>query len=256
MIEEGVLDGVSAAYAVHVDPTLRVGVYGLIAGPATAAADRFNIRIDGGTSGHSARPHQSADTVWIGTQIANQLYQLVGRVTDARNSAVLTVCRFKGGDAFNVIPPVVEVGGTVRCTDKGDRAFLKGRISEIAQQVATMNGASVEVSYSDGSPPVMNDVAIVKEVAGVVSELYGDDAIFHIPRPSMGAEDFAYYLDYVPGVLVRVGTSSGPETSYALHDARFDVDEACLAPASQLMACVILDHLKRKAVAEAAAVAR
>ncbi len=253
MIEGGVMTDMKAVFAVHVDPTLQVGQYGLIAGAATAAADRFRVIVRSPSSGHSARPHQSVDTIWIATQIAAQFYQLVGRVSDARNSAVLTICRFLGGHAYNVIPEQVEFGGTLRCIDETERQLLKSRLPRVATSIADMYDATVTVDYADGAPPVVNDPVLVKGVAAAVSELYGEQAIVKIPRPSMGAEDFAHYLDYIPGVLVRIGTASGAETSFPLHDSRFDVAEEALAPAAQLMACVIISHLKAEAVKAAAA---
>ena len=254
MIDAGVLDGMQAVYCVHVDPTLQVKQYGLIAGAATAGADCFRVRVFGQTSGHSARPHQSVDTVWVATMMASQLYQLVGRISDARNTAVLTICRFIGGHAYNVVPSEVEFGGTLRCIDAGERVQLKNRLIDVCNRIAEMYGATITVDYEDGAPPVVNDPILVKRVAAAISELYGDQAIFKVPRPSMGAEDFAHYLRYIPGMLLRVGTASGPTTSYPLHDSRFDIDEESLAPAAQLMACVLINHLKREAVKTAAKV--
>jgi amidohydrolase len=254
MIDAGVIDNVTAVYASHVDPTLQTGQYGLIAGPATASADRFLITVGSETSGHSARPHQTIDTVWVGTQIATQLYQLAGRISDVRNSAVVTICRFSGGHAFNVIPAEIEFGGTLRCIDDAERERLKSHIIRIAREVGEMYGAKVRVDYSDGAPPVVNHPGLVKGVATTIAELFGDEAIVQIPVPSMGAEDFAFYLKYIPGMLLRVGTASGSDTAHPLHDSRFDIDENALAPASQLMACVLMSHLKEQAILEAAAV--
>jgi amidohydrolase len=253
MIDGGVLDGLSAVYASHVDPTLQVGQYGLIAGPATASADRFLIQVSSDTSGHSARPHQTVDTVWVATQIATQLYQMVGRLSDARNSAILTICRIAGGHAFNVIPAEVEFGGTLRCVDEDERARLKTRIIQISEDVGRMYGADIRAEYSDGAPAVINHPGLVKGVATTITELFGDQAIVRIPVPSMGAEDFAFYVKYIPGMLLRVGTASGPATSHPLHDSRFDIDEESLAPAAQLMACVLMSHLREQAVREATA---
>jgi amidohydrolase len=128
MIHDGVLDGVEAVYAVHVDPTLATGRYGLIAGVVTAAADRFRITVRGRQTGHSARPHQVTDTIWVATQIATALYHLIGRITDARNASVLTICQIRGGDADNVIPDRVTFSGTLRSTAANDRALIKKQI--------------------------------------------------------------------------------------------------------------------------------
>ncbi|WP_456428894.1 amidohydrolase [Rhodocaloribacter sp.] len=246
MIRDGILDGLQAAYAIHVDPTLPVGQYGLINGPATASADRFRIVVKGPATGHSARPHLAIDTIWVATQIMNAIYQLVGRISDARNSAVVAICLIHGGDAFNVIPAEVAFGGTLRCTISEDRETLKEYIVQTAGHIAALYDANVEVDFDAGAPAVQNDPRIITNVRETIHELYSDDAVHDIERPSMGAEDFSFYLDHVPGVLIRVGTSSGPETSYPLHDSCFDVDEAALAPAAQLMARTLFNHLRKK----------
>lgn len=244
MIEAGVLDGLEAVYAVHVDPTLDTGRYGLISGAATASADLFRVQVSGPSTGHSARPHQVVDTVWVATQILQTLYQLVGRITDARNAAVLTVSQFQGGEAPNVIPQTVTFGGTLRCTEQADRERLQAYLRETATQIGTLHGATVAVQFEHGAPPVVNDARLVAHVAKTLLETHDEAALFQIPRPSMGAEDFAHYLQHLPGVLVRVGTANGPATRHPLHDACFDLDETALAPAARLMAQVLLHHLR------------
>ena len=248
MIRDGILDGVEAAYAVHVDPTLEVGRYGLLTGAVTAAADRFRIRVLSERTGHSARPHQAKDTVWIAMQIMNACYGLAGRVTDARHPAVLTVCRLRAGDAYNVIPDCTEFGGTIRTTDPDDRDYLKHYIRHTAEHIAGLHDATVDVTLDQGAPAVINDERLIANLEATIHQLYGAEAVYHIPLPSMGSEDFAHYLEYVPGALVRIGTASGPRTQHPLHDASFDIDEAALAPAVQLMVGTLLNHQKRSVV--------
>ncbi len=242
MIKAGVLEGVRAAYCIHVDPTLPVGTYGLASGAVTAAADRFQVKIIAPTSGHSARPHQAVDTVWIATMIAQHIYQLVGRVSDPRNDSIITICKFEGGDAINVIPSQVSFGGTVRCTAPEDRQLLQRKIYAASEAIAREHGARVELDYDFGAPAVVNDPELTVHMRHTVTDLYGAGSVFEIPRPSMGAEDFAHYLDLVPGMLVRVGTGSGPETRYPLHDSRFDIDEKSMPLAVQLMTTALLNH--------------
>jgi amidohydrolase len=242
MIEGGVLEGLSAAYAIHVDPTIQAGCYGVRSGAVTAAADKFDVTVRAGSTGHSARPHESTDTVWIATQIANSFYQVAGRLTDARDPQVITICRFEGGEAYNVIPEVARFGGTIRSTDEVARKRLKETLKRMGEHVGGAYGADVSVDYGGGAPAVINDANIAKHVARVVRSERGDEQVYVIPKPSMGSEDFAHYLQHVPGMLVRVGTCSGPATSYPLHDAHFDLDEATLAPTADLMAEVLLGH--------------
>ncbi len=239
MIEDGVLDSVAAVFASHVDPTLATGCYGLISGPATASADRFTIRARGHASGHSARPHQSTDTVWIMSQIMSVLYQIVGRQSDARDTAIISICRMTGGEAFNVIPACAEIGGTLRCISNDERCVLQERMEHAARAIGQMHGAQVDVEFDIGSPPVHNAPELVSLVRDVILDTHGPDAIFEIPRPSMGGEDFAHYLQHVPGMLLRVGTSDGPATSHPLHDSCFDVDEAAIPLTSRILADIL-----------------
>lgn len=246
MIRDGVLDGLEAVYAIHVDPSLEVGKYGLLSGPVTAATDQFRIRIKGRSTGHSARPQETTDTIWVAVQISNVMYQIVGRITDVRNPAVLTICRFRGGDAYNVIPAEVEFGGTLRSTVAEDRLALMSRIKRIATDVAAANDASAEVDFDYGSPPVLNDPRIIEHLETTIRAQLGDGAVFHVPRASMGAEDFAHYVAVVPGALLRVGTFSGPQTSFPLHDAHFDIDERALASTAALLAQALSGHLEKR----------
>jgi amidohydrolase len=244
MIDAGVLDGIDTVYAVHVDPTLETGRYGLKAGPVTASSDRFDITVHGRGSGHSARPHESVDTVWIASQVMQALYQLAGRVTDARHAAVLTLCRMEGGQAHNVIPPTASFGGTLRTVKDDDRTVLREKMLRVAEETAALYGGTAELEIATGAPPVVNDATAVAAARHVIEERFGPDAVYDIPKTSMGAEDFAYYLREVPGALVRVGTQSGPETSHPLHDARFDLDESALAPTARLMADLLEAQLR------------
>lgn len=247
MIEDGVLDGVDEAFAIHVDSSLPIGTFGLRSGPLTSSTDAFRIFVRGRSTGHSARPYEADDTVWIATQIAQTLYQLTGRIQDTRDPAVLTICRLRGGEALNVIPDEVELGGTLRCVSPDDRELLIERIRRIGQKFAEMHEVDVDVEIDHGSPPVVNDAGLVEAVAQTIRSEFGDEAIHWVPRPSMGGEDFAHYLNYVPGMLIRVGTSDGPETSHPLHDSNFDISEDALPIAVQLMTRVVLDRLSAHA---------
>ena len=247
MIADGVLDGLAAVYAVHVDPSRAVGRFGFRAGPITAACAPFVVTVASDRSGHSARPHEAVDTVWVATQIAGELYQLAGRVTDARKAAVLTVCRFQGGDALNVIPASVEFGGTLRCVDDETLRFLREKVRRVAGALGAAYGADVDVHFEPGLPAVVNTPDETATAQAAARDLFGDEAAAGIDLPSMGGEDFAYYLQHVPGCMVRVGSAGGPQTRHPLHHARFDLDEGALPLAARLMAEVCLRDLARRA---------
>lgn len=245
MIRAGILEGLDAVYGVHVDPTLDVGRYGLIKGAATASSDRFELKVRQEGTGHSARPHEGVDTVWIVSQLMNQFYQAAGRVTDARDASVLTVTMLDGSEAHNVIPEQASLGGTLRTVSSDDRETIRSYMRRAAQRMEDLHGAHIELDFEDGSPPVVNDEAAIENVDATIREMFGDQAVHKIERSSMGGEDFAHYLKHVPGAFIRVGTASGPETSYPLHHHRFDLDETPLAPTARLMAQALMNHLER-----------
>lgn len=247
MIRDGVLEGLSAVLASHVDPTVDAGTIGLMTGPATASADRFRIRVIAGTTGHSARPHQSTDTIWIASQIMNAMYQLVGRISDPRKPSVIAICRLHAGEAYNVIPAEAELGGTFRCTVNEDRGVFKSKIEETARLLGEGYGAKVEVDFDLGAPPVVNSKEVIEAVREVILDTKGPEAIYDIPVPSMGAEDFAHYLSHVPGALLRIGTRSSPSTGFVLHDSQFDIEESVLAPTAIMLSRSLIRFLENRA---------
>ncbi|MFB6249469.1 MAG: amidohydrolase [Salinibacter sp.] len=244
MIRAGVLEGLDAVYAVHVDPTLDVGRYGLMVGPVTAASDRFDVRVRQEGTGHSARPHEGVDTVWVASQLMNQFHQITDRLTDPRSPAVLTVTRMDGSEAHNVIPEEASFGGTLRTVSRDDRETIRTYMQEAAGRLGDLHDAHVTIDFEDGSPPVINDETAIANVERTIEANFGAQAIHWIKQSSMGGEDFAHYLEHVPGAFIRVGTASGPETSYPLHHHRFDIDETPLAPTARLMGRVLMNHLR------------
>jgi len=247
MIKAGVLEGVGAVYTIHVDPTLPVGRFGLKKGAITAGYDSFSISVKGNSTGHSARPHQTLDTIWLASQVMNTLYQLVGRVNDARNSAVLTITRIHGGQALNVIPKEIEFAGSIRCIDRDDRIYLRRQVEKTTRHFAALYNAEIDFELYKGAPAVSNDPDLIDTAHETIVERFGHEAIFEVPVPSMGSEDFAHYLDHIPGALIRVGTSDGPSTSYPLHDSRFDIAESMLPLATDMVSDMLINHLRRRA---------
>ncbi len=245
MIAAGVLDGpagetATACLGVHVDPTLDVGRYGLLAGPVTASIDRFDVTVRSTASTHSARPHLAPDAVWLATTLAQHAYTLAGRVTDARRPTVFSIGRFEAGQAYNVIPAVVRFGGTLRSVDTEARETFERTLTAFASGLDATYGTDIEVAFTYGSPPVVNDAALVDVAARTIVETRGEAARHVFDLPSMGAEDFAFYTERVPGLFVRVGTRSSTRTAYAVHDSRFDLDESALEPAARLMADLLV----------------
>ena len=243
MIKDGVLKDLEAVYAIHVDPSLPVGSFGIRSGAITAAAIRFVVHIHAESTGHSARPHEATDTVWLANQLAQQFYSLAGRITDCRDATVLTICRFRAGEALNVIPRDVEFGGTLRTTSLDARDRICTQMQDLVDHFATLYTTTIELELDEGVPPVINDDRLARFITLQIESSAGNHHIHSIDRPSMGAEDFAYYLQNIPGLLLRVGTASGPLTSFPLHDAHFDIDERAMASTVDLMQHILANHL-------------
>ena len=247
MISEGILDGLESVYAIHMDPTIAVGRFGLRDGALTAGCSTFLVKVIAGQAGHSARPHETVDTVWLATQILHQFYQLVGRVTDSRLTAIITATRFNAGEAYNVIPMTVEFGGTLRCTDTQTLASLRDEMRRVAGSMGALYGAEADIDYGTPLPPIVNTPGEMKTIREAISACCGDEMIRDIPLPSLGGEDFAFYLEELPGAMVRIGSAGGPESRYPLHHDRFDIDETAMPGAAHLMTEVLIRDLEKRA---------
>ncbi|MEX0778548.1 MAG: amidohydrolase [Balneolales bacterium] len=242
MIKDGVLEKVDAVYALHCDPTMPSGKYRLKSGAETASFDTFKITVDAHETTHSARPHTGKDTVWIANQLAQSLYQLPGRFTDARDPAVIAICTFHGGETFNVIPRKVSFGGTIRTSWEEDRDLFREQIIAIADHAQSLYETSIKAVVNRGAPAVINDESLFKFADTVIANQIGRENTRR-SRQSMGAEDFAYFSQEVPGLYLRMGTSNSPETSHPLHSSLFDIDESVIAPTAALMSFVLMQHL-------------
>ena len=244
MIEAGVLEEpkVDAAFGIHIHQDAPVGVIKLRPGPAMAAADRFHMLIRG-RGGHGAKPHLTVDPIIIGAQIVTALQTLVARAVDPTEEAVVTVGVFKAGEAFNVIPETAELGGTVRTFNAKNRDFLEARIESLARGIAQAMGGAVDVVYTRGYPATVNDPVMAELVREEAAKVVGEENVQEPPL-MMGAEDFSYFLERVPGAYWFVG-SQNPERGliWGHHHPRFDLDEAAMAIGMQTLVNVALRFL-------------
>ncbi len=222
LIDEGIIDGVEAIMAFHVDPTLSPGRVGLRAGAVTSASDRVVIRLSG-PGGHTSRPHRTVDLVYAAARVASELPVLLQRTTDPRDPVILAFGRINGGNAENVIPTEVELGGTLRLFDLELWRTMEGRVERIVRDLVDPLGAVSKVEYEQGSPPVVNDAGVIRAVERAAATALGEGALSDTQQ-SMGSEDFAWYLEEMPGALVRLGTAiAGRDVD--LHSSTFDIDE-------------------------------
>ncbi len=232
-IETGVLDGVDAILAVHVDPTRPVGQIGLRDGVQTAACDELQLQIEG-TGGHGARPHETSDTVLAAAHFIQAAHALIPRIIDARENCVLSFCSIHGGGSANVIPVEVRIEGTLRSFDESVRTRILSRLERLAEATSGTFGVNARLRVNNSIPSVNNARELNRIVSAVVSRVAGDDAIA-LALPSLGGEDFACYQRRVPGALLRVGSAGEDRFNAHLHSPQFDVDERVIAFACQVL---------------------
>ena len=204
MMAAGALEGVDAIIAAHVDPTRRAGTIGVKSGSLTASCDDMRIIVRG-RGGHAARPHESNDPIAAAAELVSTLYQFVPRATDSQDAVVVSFGQIHGGQNNNVIPEEVVLDGTVRTLDRKVREKTIEHIRTLADGIAKVTGSKLEVSFRHGSPSVQNDEKITELVTkkgrhGLVGRRRTSS---RWPRPSMGREDFAYYLERIPGMMFR-----------------------------------------------------
>ena len=237
MVDEGVAEDVSSIFALHLWPGLPFGTVATKAGPIMAAADAFEMEIRG-TGGHGAMPHLAADAIVIAAQVVTALQIVVSREVDPVEPAVLTVGEIGAGTAFNIIPEKARLGGTVRTLNPELRERMPGRMEAVARGVAKGMRGDADLDYTFSYPVTVNDQGAADRVLSVAGNLFGDESGLELPNPSMGAEDFAYFLEEVPGAFIWLGV--GEDVS-GLHTPQFAFDEEILPRGSALLAALALE---------------
>ncbi|WP_409275002.1 M20 family metallopeptidase [Neobacillus sp. SCS-31] len=254
MIADGCLDGVDVVFGTHLNASLPYGLYGYRKGPMMAAADRFVIKING-KGGHGAYPHETVDSIAIGTQIVNQLQHIVSRLVDPLKPAVVSVGSFHAGNAFNVIADSAEISGTVRTFDPEVRDQIEREMKVIVNGICAAFHATAEITYERGYPPVVNHEAETNIFYEVMKNVVGEEKLVELD-PKMGGEDFAYYLQERPGMFFNTGAEN-PEVGacYPHHHPKFDFDERAMALAGQAFLAITHYYLYEMAVEDEAAIA-
>lgn len=227
MVRDGVMNDVSAIFGLHVFPSIPAGSIGIRYGALTAAADDLEIFIIG-ESGHGARPHEAVDAVWIAAQVITTLQQAISRTQNPLRPLVLTIGQISGGRAPNVIADQVRLAGTVRSLHPETHANLPTWIEKMVANVCQMYGARYEVKYRRGVSSVQNDLALTQLLEESAKEAWGSDRVQILLEPSMGAEDFAMYLEHAPGTMFRLGVGFPDKLNYPLHHPQFQVDESAI----------------------------
>lgn len=236
MIKAGALEDVSAIMATHMEPGLPFGKVGFRKGELTASCEEIQIKIRG-SSGHGARPYEANDPIAAAAQLISTLYLTIPRVTQTHEAVVVSFGQIHGGASPNVIPETVELQGTLRTLIPQTRRETIQHIHRIAQGIAMATETEIKVAFELGTDAVRNDENVIDLMKENCVELLGLPSIHEIPRASMGGEDFAFYLQHVPGAMVRLGCAKpGVENWPMLHSTRFDIDERVLPFGANLLA--------------------
>lgn len=234
VIREGALDGVSSIFAVHCDPKLDVGLVGTRIGPITSASDEVTVTFTG-PGGHTSRPHLTGDLVYAMAQVVTQVPAILGRRLDPRSGVNLTWGAIQAGVAHNVIPGAGSVRGTLRCLDV--RAWEKASqvFHDAVEQVVAPYGVEVEIRHQRGVPPVENDERATGVLEAAARDVLGEGAVT-LTEQSLGGEDFAWYLQKVPGAMARLGTRTPGGRTYDIHQGDLVVDERAVEAGALLLA--------------------
>ena len=247
MIKEGALENPRplAIFALHTSPELEAGQIGYRSGPAQASADGFSITIRGKMV-HAATPHKGIDTIVVAAECVGALQSIKSRRIDTFEPVILTIGTIHGGNRQNIIAPEVKMEGTVRTFSEEVRLRVEQLMRETLQGVTTAYGAAFELKYDRGTMVVHNDPKLVEASLASIRKAIGNQQLLEVPK-RMGAEDFSFYQQVVPGFLYRLGSGNKTKGITAEgHTPEFDIDEACLPVGVRAMSTILLDFLDSK----------
>ena len=234
VLAAGALKGVSRIFALHCDPSLDVGHVGIREGAITGASDRIHVTLSG-RGGHTSRPHLTEDLTFALGTLLTQLPAVLSRRFDPRAGASMVWGHIRSGNAANVIPATGELGGTLRMLDAAAwhqaEHLVRGLISDIIEPY----GVSAEVNYVRGVPPVVNDFAATETLRRAVTAAIGPSAVATTAQ-SLGGEDFAWYVESIPGAMGRLGTRTPDGPTYDLHQGNLRIDERAIAVGAKVLA--------------------
>ncbi|MDC0192473.1 M20 family metallopeptidase [Alphaproteobacteria bacterium] len=228
MINEGLLNdfNIDEVYALHNWPELPLGHFGVSIGPMMAAVDEFDIIVKG-KGGHAAIPDLGVDPVIIAAQIINAVQTIISRVTSPIDKALISITKIHAGSAYNVIDDEVFLGGTVRTFKEKTRILIQNKLNDTAKGIAQANGGDIEFIYKPGYPPTVNTKDESIFASEVAKNLVGDKNVITDVEPSMGGEDFSYFLKKKPGSYLYIGQKDENHKAH-LHTTKYDFNDNLL----------------------------
>ena len=247
MLDDGLIDPLpDAAFAMHVWPNAPHGRLEGRGGPMMASADQLEITVRG-TGGHASMPYDTIDPIPVGAEIVLALQTMMTRRFDASEAAVVSITKIEAGSAHNIIPDSVEMMGTIRPLSPERRKAIRETITRVVENVARAHGCEAEVRFIDGFPATINDARAVSLGKTIALALGGDNPWTDRPAPTMGAEDFSYVLEKVPGAMFFLGAAAEGvdwKGCCGLHSSRMVLDESVMPRGSAFLAGCALEFLE------------
>ena len=245
LIEEGLLSGepgVDGAFALHMDSTLPAGTIATRPGPILASADVFSVDVTG-KGGHAALPHLARDPIVVACEMVTAIQGLVTRRMNAFDPVLVSVTRLRAGTTTNVVPETASFQGTIRTVSAGGRKAIHEKLGRLVEGIAAAHGIEARFHLVPGYPVTVNDAGFAAFASETAGELLGDERVAQMPSPMMGAEDFSYALEQVPGALAFLGARADEAVAAPLHSNRMVLDESAFAAGVALHAAVALRWL-------------
>ncbi|MFT4188066.1 MAG: amidohydrolase [Aeromicrobium sp.] len=238
LLSQGVLTGVSRIFALHCDPSLDVGQVGLREGPITGASDQVTVTL-AGRGGHTSRPHLTEDLTYALGSLVTQLPAALSRRFDPRSGVSMVWGRLQAGHAANVIPASGELTGTLRTLEADAWHRAEALVRDLIGDIVRPFGVDADVLYVRGVPPVVNDFEATEALRRAVGSALGPDAVASTAQ-SLGGEDFAWYVEAVPGAMGRLGTRTPGGRTFDLHQGDLRVDERAVTVGARVLAAAAL----------------
>ncbi|KZK80991.1 putative hydrolase YxeP [Pseudovibrio sp. W64] len=226
MMDDGLFTrwNVDEIYGLHNQPGTPIDHFATRSGPLMASTDEFTITVKG-VGGHAAYPHNTIDPVVVGSQIVSALQSIASRNVGPLQSIVISVTFFQAGTAYNIIPDTAKLGGTIRTLDQDVRKQAAQRVKQVVEGVCAANGAGVDYDFADGYPSTSNHPDQTKFATQIAAEIAGSaDKVDENIDPTMGGEDFAYYLEEKPGAFIFLGNGE----SAGLHHPKYDFNDEAI----------------------------
>jgi len=247
MIEDGAFAGVQAIFAGHIDRHFNVGQIAAEPGLICAYTDKFEIKVCG-RGGHAARPHETTDAIVVASLLVMSIQTLVSREINPSYPTVVSVGRFNGGSAYNVIAEEAVLEGTIRATHPEIRAQIIDGLKRMVRAMDGLYNAKTTLHFRKGLPPVINHPLAARLARKAAKKVVGQESVVKQRHPSLGGEDFSYFLQKVPGCLVRFGAAYPDLPNTPAHSPYFDFDEGVLPIGAAFLAEVALQALQQKEV--------